>query len=677
MLLLTTTIETDRTLSHLPLFLLLLTYSFSTSRTLSPSMDDDAGPSSRVRASISRTPNADDEEEDLTSSSASPGQIPKPEGKGGQDSLYSILNLPKDASTEAISQRYKSLAVLLHPDKQRTPEARAAAETHFLTVQRAYEVLSDVNTRAIYDALGEEGLGMKMDVGPKLMTAEELREMYTRQAAEKKQVVMQRLVNPKGDISINIDATTLSAPKAAFFGPRGPQDDSLLTRLNFVQATSLGVGHSFQAALSPATTLTVAGRMKTMRGRGGAKLGGSFLGTITHTWSPNLYLEVSIGLLSTSLLQPQVTGTRVVYQIDDDTSVQLSTQSPSIFVPPTLDLTIFRLLYPSTTSYVTYKSGFFTLGSWGASFIGRRQDQSALVIGLTSQTQIPASKGVAAGGWNWTSEVEVGPSDMGLSADWGRKVLGGEVDLKVGSRFGTSELKGWVSGARKVGENVRITVTVEAQSTTGITLKIRFFRLGQSVTLPILLTRALDAQHLILSALLPCAAYTALHHLYLAPRKRSRATRRIAELMEENQELLDQMKKEAEDAVQLLAPLVERRREEELKTDGLIIVDAQYGALSNFSGRGLGLTNSKKSTTSSKANPDHIDVKIALQALVNDSQLIIPAGRSKAGLLGFYDCALGSKKRLRVRYLYRGRLHEVTVDDSSPLLAPLREHALE
>lgn len=38
--------------------------------------------------------------------------------------------------------------------------------------------------------------------------------------------------------------------------------------------------------------------------------------------------------------------------------------------------------------------------------------------------------------------------------------------------------------------------------------------------------------------------------------------------MEENQELLDQMKKEAEDAVQLLAPLVERRREEELKTDG-------------------------------------------------------------------------------------------------------------
>lgn len=67
-------------------------------------------------------------------------------------------------------------------------------------------------------------------------------------------------------------------------------------------------------------------------------------------------------------------------------------------------------------------------------------------------------------GGNWTSEIEVGPGDMGIAADWGRKVLGGELDLKIGSRLGVSEVKGWVSGARKVGENVRITVTVEGES---------------------------------------------------------------------------------------------------------------------------------------------------------------------------------------------------------------------
>lgn len=180
-------------------------------------------------------------------------------------------------------------------------------------------------------------------------------------------------------------------------------------------------------------------------------------------------------------------------------SVQLSTQSPSIFVPPTLDVSVFRLITPSTTSYITYKTGFYTLFGWGSSFIGRRQDQSSLVVGFTSQTQASASKKDGGGGWSWTSEAEVGPADMGLSADWGRKVLGGEIDLKLGGRIGTSEAKGWVSGAKKVTEHVRITVTAEgkfsvelvrernalkltaclccllsAQASTGITLKIRF-----------------------------------------------------------------------------------------------------------------------------------------------------------------------------------------------------------
>ena len=72
--------------------------------------------------------------------------------------------------------------------------------------------------------------------------------MYMRQAEEKKAVAQQRLVQPKGDISINIDATPLSVAKAAFYGPKGPKDHSLMTRIKFVHATSLGVGHSFQVS---------------------------------------------------------------------------------------------------------------------------------------------------------------------------------------------------------------------------------------------------------------------------------------------------------------------------------------------------------------------------------------------------------------------------------------------
>lgn len=67
---------------------------------------------------------------------------------------------------------------------------------------------------------------------------------------------------------------------------------------------------------------------------------------------------------------------------------------------------------------------------------------------------------------------------------------------------------------------------------------------------------------------------------------------------------------------------------------------------------------------------------IALQSLVANSQLVIPGGRSKSNLLGFYDCAMGEQKQLHVRYLFKGRLHEFTVEDRGAVSAPLRGECL-
>jgi DnaJ family protein C protein 11 len=38
---------------------------------------------------------------------------------------------------------------------------------------------------------------------------------------------------------------------------------------------------------------------------------------------------------------------------------------------------------------------------------------------------------------------------------------------------------------------------------------------------------------------------------------------------------------------------------------------------------------------------------------------------------------MGETKTLRIRYLFKSRLHEVSVDDLSPVRAPLRAHAVE
>lgn len=55
----------------------------------------------------------------------------------------------------------------------------------------------------------------------------------------------------------------------------------------------------------------------------------------------------------------------------------------------------------------------------------------------------------------------------------------------------------------------------------------------------------------------------------------------------------------------------------------------------------------------------------------------IPSGRSKSNLLGFYDVAMGEKKSLRIRYTFKGRIHEVECDDRSAVALPLRGHLVE
>ncbi|KAG9010751.1 hypothetical protein FRB90_007672 [Tulasnella sp. 427] len=57
-------------------------------------------------------------------------------------------------------------AVLLHPDKA-PQEHKEAAETQFRNLQRAFEILLNPERRAVYDALGEEGLKSEWRVGLK------------------------------------------------------------------------------------------------------------------------------------------------------------------------------------------------------------------------------------------------------------------------------------------------------------------------------------------------------------------------------------------------------------------------------------------------------------------------------------------------------------------------------
>lgn len=69
---------------------------------------------------------------------------------------YNVLKVDRNASADDLKKSYRRLAMRWHPDKN--PDNKKEAEAKFKQISEAYEVLSDVQKRAVYDRYGEEGL---------------------------------------------------------------------------------------------------------------------------------------------------------------------------------------------------------------------------------------------------------------------------------------------------------------------------------------------------------------------------------------------------------------------------------------------------------------------------------------------------------------------------------------
>ncbi|HEY9703749.1 MAG TPA: molecular chaperone DnaJ [Allocoleopsis sp.] len=67
---------------------------------------------------------------------------------------YEILGVSRDADKEEIKRSYRRLARKYHPDVNKEPDA----EEHFKEINRAYEVLSEPETRERYNRFGEAGV---------------------------------------------------------------------------------------------------------------------------------------------------------------------------------------------------------------------------------------------------------------------------------------------------------------------------------------------------------------------------------------------------------------------------------------------------------------------------------------------------------------------------------------
>lgn len=195
----------------------------------------------------------------------------------------------------------------------------------------------------------------------------------------------------------------------------------------------------------------------------------------------------------------------------------------------------------------------------------------------------------------------------------------------------------------------------------------------QAYLLPVNLSENVDPVAAFYGTVVPLAVYYIFKRLLFDPWREYDNRKTVAERRRETAAQRAEKRREAEAAQLLMAETVRRVREEETVRHGLLIESAVYGCATEAH------VATQLLNGSSTPNGDHdeatmTDVTVALEAMIINSALILPANEARRELPGFYDPCPGEEKVLLVRYRFRGIPHEATFTDDEAVRLPQERH---
>uniref|UniRef100_A0A1A8GUM7 DnaJ homolog subfamily C member 11 n=2 Tax=Nothobranchius korthausae TaxID=1143690 RepID=A0A1A8GUM7_9TELE len=541
---------------------------------------------------------------------------------------YSLLNVRKEATLEELKSSYRRLCMLYHPDKHRDPELKRQAEQLFNQVHQAYEVLSDAHSRAIYDIFGKKGLEVEgWEVVERKRAPAEIREEYERLQREREERRLQQRTNPKGTISVGVDATDLF--------DRYDEDFEEMPGGGFphVEINKMHISQSIEAPLTNTDTAVLSGSLSTHNGSGG----GNINMTVRRVMSAKGWGEVEFG--AGDILGPLV-GLKVFRNITPRCflTAQCGLQFSPRGLRPSCSLMTARHLDQNTMGYLQWR-----YGPNSAMITSLVRDTKSSHFTLALQLGVPHSYLMMSYQYKFQDEDQT-------------KVKG---SVKTGW-FGTVVEYG---AERKISRHSVLSATVSIGVPQGVTLKIKLARASQTYLFPVHLTDQLLPSAVFYATVGPLLVYMAVHRLIIIPYTKAQKEQELELQRKSSATDIAQKKQEAESAVLLMQESVRRIIEAEESKMGLIVLNAWYGKF--------------VSDTSQKQDKAKvIDVTVQLQCLVKDSKLILTEA-SKAGLPGFYDPCVGEEKSLKLLYQFRGVMHQVISADTEPLRIPKQSHRIE
>ncbi|XP_071449157.1 dnaJ homolog subfamily C member 11 [Hetaerina americana] len=576
-----------------------------------------------------------------------------------EENYYAFLNVPRNATNEEITIAYRRLSRVYHPDKHLDLSQKKEAEILFNKTKRAYEVLSDPHQRAIYDSVGVKGLQTEgWEIVQRTKTPQEIREEFERLAREQEERRLQMRTNPKGSLSVNINATDIFSSyedEYDYDEVGGDRIGDAGFSFPIVEVSGMTLSQSIEAPLTVRDTLCLSGQLSTHNG-----VGGGSVTTSVRRLLPNrgwVEAEVSAG-------NGPLVGLRTSRVLTKHTflNVNGSLQMGRRGIRPAFMTSLGTQLDQQTMGYMTWRMG----------------QQSSLTTTVVRQTKES----------HLTFSIQFGIPHSFASISYSHKIsVPQEIKVRGAIRAGTFGAVLEYGVEKKVSKHSSLSAAVSFGVPNGVTLKIKLTRASQTYSFPIHLSEDVAASPVFYATIAPVVVWLVVKRLVVDPYVMEQQAQEKEKQRQVNRARILEKQREARAAVELMRATFSRIRSEEESRKGLVIVRALYGVLLSTApwGRSRSARRGARPSSGSSAISEEqeageadeelevIDVTVPLQCLVRESKLILYES-TKSQLPGFYDPCVGEEKSLSVQYLFHGHLHECVVQDNDPLRIPKQSH---
>lgn len=527
---------------------------------------------------------------------------------------YTLLNVSNNADQDEIRRAYHRLCKFYHPDKYLDEEKQKIATKFFRRIQEAYKVLSDPRTRAIYDKKGKAGLENDMAIVERTSLPTELLEEYEKLKELWEDRTYIQDSEPHGSFTMALDATPLVD---GYYGQGG------------ISLEKFEIQQSVNAPVTKSAFGNVTGIVSMKKH---SQMYGGIQFALRQLLSNQNWVKVSALMGSRPAL-----GVEGYHVISD--KMWVSGQSSLMIAGPS----VFGF---TASGNITRRFNETTSGS--------------IIVGEMGQTASVKLSHRLSPTTGLEGEVTVSEQSSHIKGIIRHQPLS-QYMFKTGLQVGTNGVNVFYGVEHEVAKLTTIGFTVLVGPRGGVALKLKLMRTAMNFQVRVKLSDYVGASAIFYATAIPLVLYGCVKGLALAPILRKERLEEIKEKKSERTKDMMEKKKFAEAAIELMQETMERILNTEQAKHGLLILEAWYGKLiDNQPGDGL-------------HHPKVIDVRIPLQCMVVDSKLILRES-SKVSIPGFYDPCIGEKKFLKVIYEFRGMPHEVTVENSEPLIIPRVSH---